>query len=85
MGVWVVARLPKRLEVSMFFFKKISLLAPSGPLHSKKIQKTLILAFEANSALILSNCTFFVKSDFTIFFCTFLQILEHFCKILLGL
>ena len=36
-------------------------LAPSGPLHSKKFQKTLILAFEANSALSHENQTEIVK------------------------
>ena len=41
----------------------ITLMAPSGLLHSKKFQKTLILAFEANSVTSLNR--------------TFLQILEH--------
>ena len=36
-------------------------LAPSGPLRSKKFQKTLILAFEANSALSYENETKIVK------------------------
>ena len=33
----------------------------AGPLHSKKFQKTLILAFEANSALSRKNETKIVK------------------------
>ena len=36
-------------------------LAPSGPLRSKFFQKTLILAFEANSALSRENETKIVK------------------------
>ena len=39
--------------------------------------KTLILAFEANSALSRQIVLFLVQSDFTIFFLTFLQILEQ--------
>ena len=34
---------------------------PSGPLHSKKFQKMLILAFEANSALSRENETKIMK------------------------
>ena len=47
--VWVVAQLPQRLK-STFFEKKF--------LHSKKFQKPLILAFEADNMASL-NCTFF--------------------------
>ena len=53
MYVWVVARLPQRLK-SMFFSKNFlhsrypSLLRT---LHSKNVQKMLILVFEATSAL----------------------------------
>ena len=49
-----------RLGTSNFFLTL--LLAPYGPLYKKKFQKTLILAFEANSAdcwVVPSNCTFF--------------------------
>ena len=41
-----------------FFFTP---LAPLGPLRSKKFQKTLILAFEANSVLSRENETKIVK------------------------
>ena len=54
--VWMVARLPQRLK-STFFEKKFftpGLLRGS----SKKCQKTLILAFEANSALSWQNGIF---------------------------
>ena len=53
MCVWVVAQLPQRLKST--FFEKFS------SLPSKKFQKTLILAFEANSALSLENETKIVK------------------------
>ena len=59
MCVWVVARLPQRLE-STFFEKNFitPLLAHPGLLHSKKISKTLILALEANNALSSQNYIF---------------------------
>ena len=62
MCVRVVARLlPQRLK-STFFLKNFSIqMAPSGPLRSKKFQKTLILAFEANNALSRENETKIVK------------------------
>ena len=42
----------------MFFEKfSLTLLAPSGPLRSNFFQKTLILAFEANSAVSRENET----------------------------
>ena len=53
MCVWVFARLPQRLKST--FFEMFS------SLHSKKFQKTLILAFEANSALSRKNETKIVK------------------------
>ena len=57
----MVAQLPQRLK-STFFEKKFSLrFPPSGLLHSKKFQKTLILAFVANSALSRQNETKIVK------------------------
>ena len=64
---WVVARLPQRLKSMLKFF--LTPLAPSGPLRSKKFQKTLILAFqktlilafEANGALSRENETKIVK------------------------
>ena len=55
MCIQVIAQLPQRLK-SMF-----TPLAHSGPLRSKKFQKTLILAFEANSALSCENKTKIVK------------------------
>ena len=60
MCVWVVARLPQRLR-SMFFEKKNFTPGPgssSGTLHSNFFQKTLILAFEANSTLSSQNGLF---------------------------
>ena len=58
---WVVARLPQRLK-SMFFEIFISLRWPLRS-HSvqKNLKKTLILAFEANSALSHENETKIVK------------------------
>merc|ERR1712141_212234 len=56
MCIQVVARLPQRLK-STFFEIFSSLLW----LRSKKFQKTLILAFEANSALSRKNETKIVK------------------------
>ena len=57
MSVWVVARLPQRLKSTFlkFFLHSRSC---SGLLHSKKFQKTLILAFEANSILSCQNRLF---------------------------
>ena len=57
--LWVVARLPQRLKLTLFEIF-LTPLAPSGPLHSKKFQ-TLILAFDANSALSCENETKIVK------------------------
>ena len=50
--VWVVARLPQRLK-SMFFdiFSALRFSFGDPPLYSKFFQKTMILAFEVNSAL----------------------------------
>ena len=56
----VVSRLPQRLK-STFFEKFSHSAGPFGPLHSKKVQKTFILAFEANSALSRENETKIVK------------------------
>ena len=57
---WVVARLPQRLKSTLceIFFH---FAAPSVPLRSKKIQTTLILAFETNGALSRENETKIVK------------------------
>ena len=52
--VWVVARLPQRLK-SMVFEIFSSLGYSSETLYSNVFQKTLILAFEANSALSCQN------------------------------
>ena len=56
----VVARLPQRLK-STWFEILFTLWYPSGTLRSKKFQTTLILAFEANSALSRENETKIVK------------------------
>ena len=57
---WVVAGLPQRLK-STFLEIFLTPLAPSELLRSKKFQTTLILAFEANSALSQENETKIVK------------------------
>ena len=57
---WVVAELPQRLK-STFLKFFLTPLAPSRPLRSKFFPKTLILAFEANSALSRENETEIVK------------------------
>ena len=46
MCIQVVARLPQRLKSMFFEIFFFTPLAPSGPLRSKKFQKTLILAFQ---------------------------------------
>ena len=56
----VVARLPQRLKSTLFEIFSHSGY-PSGTLRSKKFQTTLILAFEANSALSHKNETKIVK------------------------
>ena len=69
MCVWVVARLPQRLKINVFWNFFFTPLAPSRPLHLKFFKKTLILAFqkmlilafEANSALSHENETKIVK------------------------
>ena len=71
MHVWVVARLPQRLK--SLFLEFFSSLQASfrGTLHSKKFQKTLILAFEANSVLSRKNGPFpalFIVQDRDIIF-----------------
>ena len=59
---WVVAQLPKRLKSTLLeIFFSLHWLRPLGPLHSKKNPTTLILAFEANSALFHENETKIVK------------------------
>ena len=72
MCFWVVARLPQKLKSTFFEKKFITSLR-----RSKKFQKTLILTFEANSALLSRQIElltdFFVKSDFTNFFALFLD------------
>ena len=57
----VATRLPQRLKPTFFEKKILTPLAPLGPLRSKIFQKTLILAFEANSALSRENETKIVK------------------------
>ena len=53
--VWLVAGLlPQRLK-SMFLNRFLHSGSTSGTLHSKKFQKTLILAFEAYIALSCQN------------------------------
>ena len=53
-----VARLPQRLKSMLFeIFSHSEYPSPSGTLCSKKFQTTLILAFEANSALSHKNET----------------------------
>ena len=60
--LWVVARSPERLKSTCFeIFSHSASPFPSGPLGSKKSQKTLILAFEANSALSHENESKIVK------------------------
>ena len=54
MRVWVVARLPQRLK-SMFFEKISSLRVLFG---NPPLEKMLILAFDVNSAIILTKWTF---------------------------
>ena len=58
---WVVARLPQRLKSTLFEIFFLSPLTPMGPLHAKKFQTTLILAFEATSPLSHENETKIVK------------------------
>ena len=48
--VWVVARLPIRLNSTFF-----EIVSSTPSLYPKEFQKTLILAFEANSALSCQN------------------------------
>ena len=50
-------RITSKAKINVFWNFFFTLLAPSWLLHSKKIQKTLILAFEANSALSCENET----------------------------
>ena len=50
-----------KAKINVFWNFFFTPLAPSGPLHSKIFQKTLILAFEANSALSSKNETKIVK------------------------
>ena len=50
-----------KAKINVFWKFFFTPLAPSGPLRSKKFQKTLILAFEANSALSRENETKIVK------------------------
>ena len=50
-----------KTKINVFWNFFFTPLAPSGPLHSKKFQKMLILAFEANSALSRENETKIVK------------------------
>ena len=50
-----------KTKINVFWNFFFTPLAPSGPLHLKKFQKTLILAFEANSALSHESETKFVK------------------------
>ena len=50
-----------KAKINVFWNFFFTPLAPSGPLCSKKFQKTLILAFEANSALSRENETKIVK------------------------
>ena len=58
--LWVVAQLPQRLKSTFFEIFSHS----AGPFRAtpfEKFQKTLILAFEANSALSFENETKIVK------------------------
>ena len=55
----VVTLLPAQRLKSMFFEIFLTPLAPLGPLHSNFFQKMLILAFEANSALLSCQNGFF--------------------------
>ena len=64
-----ICTITSKAKINIFWKAKINVfwnffftpLAPSGPLRSKKFQKTLILAFEANSALSHENETKIVK------------------------
>ena len=59
MCFWMVAQLPQRIK-SMFFeiFSSLQVSLASGILQPKFFQKTLILGFEANSALSRENGLF---------------------------
>ena len=60
MCVWVVALLHQRLKSTLFeIFSSLWVSFTLGTLHPKKFQKTLVLAFEANSALSGQNGLFF--------------------------
>ena len=63
----VVARLPQRLKSTLFeIFSTLRVpFGPLGTLRSKKFQTTLILAFEANSALSRENETKIVKITYS--------------------
>ena len=50
-----------KAKVNVFWKKILTPLAPSDPIRLKKFQKTLILAFEANSTLSRENETKIVK------------------------
>ena len=61
-GFWVVARLPQRLKSTFLeIFSSLRRWPLLGAAPFKKFQKTLILAFEANSALSRKNETKIVK------------------------
>ena len=63
----VVARLPQRPKSLLFeIFSTLRVpFGPLGTLRSKKFQTTLILAFEANSALSHENESKFVKITYS--------------------
>ena len=65
---WVVAQLPQTLK-SMFFEKISHSAGPFGTAIFEKIQKTLILVFEAKSALSRENETKIVKITYSATFC----------------
>ena len=53
-----VIRLPQRLKSTVFEKKILTPMVPLGPLRTNFFPKTLILAFEANSALSCQNGLF---------------------------
>ena len=50
-----------KAKINIFWKIFFTPLAPSGPLHSKKFKKTLILAFEANSVHCPAKMHFFLR------------------------
>ena len=91
MWLWVIAWLTQRLK--SMFLNIFSLLPSVGPFEvalfcSNKCQKTLILTFEANSALsrqIAHFCRLFLWKVISRIFCPLFHILENYAVPLFSL